>query len=480
MELARPDRRRRRRTIRPNRSARLIRFIHAATRPSISLDATRDTGANFSLLQTISDPEGDRAEKVNTDETIVRLFEVLRPREQQVLTFRFGLGGGERLSLSQVGRLLEVSKERVRQIEDRALEKLEPAPGSRIWSSSSPGPIRQAEAGSRNIRGRRNSSQARRLAGRFLLMEEASRSISRRVTIRMAATPLRPSRDVDPVGPFLHYLMAECGVSSNTLAAYRSDLMGFIRWRRVATPGPLAKLDVSALSQYVESLTQSGLAPSSVCRHIASLSTFFRYLVFEGRLTDNVVKLLIAPAVWDRLPTVLGPAAVVRLLDAPNPETRLGRRDRAVLETLYATGCRASEVAGLRPADLDLKVGLIRCVGKGNKERRVPLGSRAISALEDLSPSRSPQAGGSQPGDSQCVRLEVGQADDPDRDLVDRQTLCPRGGTARRRQPPHPQAQLRDPSPRRRRRSPRRPGDPRPRLDLHDPDLHPGRAEPPA
>ena len=199
----------------------------------------------------------------------------------------------------------------------------------------------------------------------------------------MAATPLRPSRDVDPVGPFLHYLMAECGVSSNTLAAYRSDLMGFIRWRRVAAPGPLAKLDVSTLSRYVESLTQSGLAPSSVCRHIASLSTFFRYLVFEGRLTDNVVKLLIAPAVWDRLPTVLGPAAVVRLLDAPNQETRLGRRDRAVLETLYATGCRASEVAGLRPADLDLKVGLIRCVGKGNKERRVPLGSRAISALQD-------------------------------------------------------------------------------------------------
>ncbi len=102
----------------------LIRFIHAATRPSISLDATRDTGPNFSLLQTISDPEGDRTEKVDTDETIVRLLEVLRPREQQVLTFRFGLGGGERLSLSQVGRLLEVSKERVRQIEDRALEKL--------------------------------------------------------------------------------------------------------------------------------------------------------------------------------------------------------------------------------------------------------------------------------------------------------------------------------------------------------------------
>ena len=105
-------------------SSVLIRFIHAATRPSVSLDATRHTNANFSLLQTISDPEGDRTSQVDTDEAVGRLMEVLRPREQQVLMSRFGLGGGERLSLSQVGRLLGVSKERVRQIEDRALEKL--------------------------------------------------------------------------------------------------------------------------------------------------------------------------------------------------------------------------------------------------------------------------------------------------------------------------------------------------------------------
>jgi integrase/recombinase XerD len=204
---------------------------------------------------------------------------------------------------------------------------------------------------------------------------------SRQVIAQMATTPSRPMRESDPIGSFLHYLMAECGVSPNTLAAYRSDLMRFIRWRRAAAPGPLASLDVLRLSAYVESLNESGLAPSSVCRHLASLSTFFRFLVFEGRLADNVAKLLVAPAVWDRLPTVLGPASVARLLDAPNSETHLGRRDRAAMETLYATGCRASEVVGLRPADLDLVSGLARCVGKGNKERRVPLGSRAIAAL---------------------------------------------------------------------------------------------------
>jgi integrase/recombinase XerD len=119
-----------------------------------------------------------------------------------------------------------------------------------------------------------------------------------------------------------------------------------------------------------------------VSRHLASLSTFFRFLVLEGRLTDNLARLLVAPAVWDRLPMVLSPVAVDRLLSAPSGETRLGRRDRAALEVLYASGCRASEVVGLRPVDFDLKRGLARCVGKGNKERQVPLGSRAIAAVK--------------------------------------------------------------------------------------------------
>lgn len=185
----------------------------------------------------------------------------------------------------------------------------------------------------------------------------------------------------EPIGPFLHYLMAECGASPHTLAAYRADLTRFARWRRTHAPGPLASIGYSALGAYVDDLNRSGLAPSSVCRHIASLSAFFRFLIYDGRLTENVAKLLAAPAVWDRLPTVLSPAAVERLLEAPAGETRLGRRDRAALETLYATGCRASEVVGLRPGDLDLDRGIARCVGKGNKERQVPLGRKAREAL---------------------------------------------------------------------------------------------------
>jgi integrase/recombinase XerD len=196
-----------------------------------------------------------------------------------------------------------------------------------------------------------------------------------------SASAVRPEPRRDPLGPFLHYLMAECGVSSHTLAAYRSDIAKFIRWRAEHAPGPIARLDVPRLAGYVDYLGRLGLSPTSVGRHLASLSTFFRFLIVEGTLTENTAKLLTAPAVWDRLPTVLSPAAVDRLLAAPTVETRLGRRDRAALETLYATGCRASEVANLRPADLDLTSGAARCVGKGDKERVVPLGSRACEAL---------------------------------------------------------------------------------------------------
>ncbi len=138
---------------------------------------------------------------------------------------------------------------------------------------------------------------------------------------------------------------------------------------------------MAALEGYVDYLKGCNLAAPSIGRHLASLSTYFRYLIFDGKLAENTAKLLVAPSVWDRLPTVLSPQSVERLLAAPSADTRLGRRDRAALETLYATGCRASEVVGLGESDLDLKRGTARCVGKGDKQRVVPLGIKAREAL---------------------------------------------------------------------------------------------------
>ncbi len=186
----------------------------------------------------------------------------------------------------------------------------------------------------------------------------------------------------DHVGPFLHFLMAECGVSPNTLAAYRADLSHFNAWRRTHAPGPVAGLDPLVLTGYVDDLVQRGLAPASIARHLASLSTFFRYLIQEGLAGENLARLLISPRLWDRLPTVLSPRQVAALLDSPSADTPLGQRDRAILETLYATGCRVSEVAGLTRFDVDLTARVARCIGKGNKQRLVPLGQRACSALQ--------------------------------------------------------------------------------------------------
>ena len=113
-------------------SLEMIHRIHTATRPTVSLDAAFDSESHFSLLQTMSDPEGDHTDDVDMNEAISRLLQALRPREQEVLALRFGLNGKSRLSLSQVGKVLEVSKERVRQIQDRALEKLRAAAGESL------------------------------------------------------------------------------------------------------------------------------------------------------------------------------------------------------------------------------------------------------------------------------------------------------------------------------------------------------------
>jgi RNA polymerase primary sigma factor len=117
-------------------STEMIQRIHTATRPTISLDATFDSDSNFNLMQTMSDPEGDRTSDIDMDETVGKMMDVLRPREQQVLALRFGLNGKGRLSLSQVGKVLEVSKERVRQIQDRALEKLRAVAVEHDWDDS--------------------------------------------------------------------------------------------------------------------------------------------------------------------------------------------------------------------------------------------------------------------------------------------------------------------------------------------------------
>jgi integrase/recombinase XerD len=185
----------------------------------------------------------------------------------------------------------------------------------------------------------------------------------------------------DDVQAFRHYIQAERGLAVNTQLAYGRDLDRFAQW--VAGGGLESYLTPSLrdFSHYLEYLRAEKLAPPSIARHLVALKMFYRFLRLEERATDSTVELLSSPALWERIPQVLSPEGVTKLLEAPRPEDRYYLRDRAILETLYATGCRASEVVGLKMADLYLDSAFCKCQGKGSKQRIVPLGRAAINAL---------------------------------------------------------------------------------------------------
>ena len=172
-------------------------------------------------------------------------------------------------------------------------------------------------------------------------------------------------------------------MSDNTVQAYGRDLDRFAAWCTVVRYNDYIKPTLKDLSRYIAFLHDEKLAPPSIARHLVALKMFYRYLRLEERADAAAVDLLGSPKLWERVPQVLGPAAVEELLNSPRPGDRFYLRDRALLETLYATGCRASEVVGLKVGDLYLDAAFCRCTGKGSKQRVVPLGRPAIAALRD-------------------------------------------------------------------------------------------------
>jgi integrase/recombinase XerD len=186
---------------------------------------------------------------------------------------------------------------------------------------------------------------------------------------------------VQDVRAFGHYIKAERGLAENTLLAYRRDLDRFTGF--VAGGGVKDYLNptLRELGGYLEFLRAEGLAPPSIARHLVALKVFYRFLRLEERTRESTIDLLASPRLWERIPQVLSPEAVTRLLESPRTEDRYFLRDRAILETLYATGSRASEVVNLGLADLHLDSGFCKCTGKGNKQRIVPLGRFAVNAL---------------------------------------------------------------------------------------------------
>ena len=186
------------------------------------------------------------------------------------------------------------------------------------------------------------------------------------------------------VEEFLHYVAVEKGYSEHTVAAYRNDLTQFLAY--------LADVDVSSwqdvgrdhIQDYVLFLNGRGYASSTVARKVAAVKSYFHFLVVDGVLGDDPTAAVDSPPVDKHLPRPLSPDEMARLLRAPaKSNSPKALRDSALLELMYATGMRASEVIGLKVSAVDLEDGTVRCLGKGRRERIMPLHQRAQEVLDD-------------------------------------------------------------------------------------------------
>lgn len=183
------------------------------------------------------------------------------------------------------------------------------------------------------------------------------------------------------VESYLDYLRTVRRLSANTLASYRRDLLGLVEFarRRHRSVLQLGRPDLEAL---VRQWRAYGRAPRSVARAVACVRGFYRFLVLDGALPASPAVELQAPRAWPSLPRYLSLEEVDRLLRQPDPTTPRGLRDRALLEVLYATGLRVSELATLRLGQLHLDRGYVTCTGKGSKQRLVPIGREATRWLQ--------------------------------------------------------------------------------------------------
>jgi integrase/recombinase XerD len=183
------------------------------------------------------------------------------------------------------------------------------------------------------------------------------------------------------VEEWLSWLATERGRAASTLAAYRRDARGWWRWLRDRHT-PLASVAEADIEAYVADLRDRGRAPATVARAVVAVRSLHRFLAEDGRLPDDAGAQVEAPRVPAGLPKALTEVEVQALFDAVVGDDPIARRDRAMLEVLYGTGLRISELVGLRLRDVDLESALLRAFGKGSKERVVPLGRHAADALD--------------------------------------------------------------------------------------------------
>jgi integrase/recombinase XerD len=193
--------------------------------------------------------------------------------------------------------------------------------------------------------------------------------------------------DTEVLTRFLDYLSVERGLSHNTVTSYQRDLNRYLRIMKGAAPDSIRQSDIV---DFLSRLASSGISPSSTARNLAAIRGFHKFLITDGLARTDPTVNLETPKRWKRLPQSLAAADVNLLLNQPDVLTNLGLRDKAMMELLYATGLRVSELVGLRMQNINLERGFLIVIGKGSKERAVPMGETAVDALREyLSRARS-------------------------------------------------------------------------------------------
>ena len=185
---------------------------------------------------------------------------------------------------------------------------------------------------------------------------------------------LRPQSEA-----FLNFCRLEKGLSANSLSAYSADLERFTTFLGDAKTPP----GTEELRRYLDHLYQSGLSSRSVARHVTTLRNFFGFLLREGVISSDPSEHLRTPRQWQNIPKFLNLEQIEQLISAPDPSRPVGLRDRAMLQLLYASGLRVSELCRVGMSDLNLEMGVLRTIGKGNKQRLVPVGKEAIRAVRE-------------------------------------------------------------------------------------------------
>ncbi len=181
---------------------------------------------------------------------------------------------------------------------------------------------------------------------------------------------------------FMDFISVERGLSRNTLESYGRDLSKYTQHLKKSGITDLNKVKRAQIQDFLMSLKDSKLNSSSIARNLVAIKVFHRYLTSQRILKEDVTSVIETPKLWKTLPDVLDEKEVEAILDSPNTRLKQGLRDKAMLELMYATGMRVSELVNLKSTDLHMDMGFVRCLGKGQKERIIPVGSKAKEALE--------------------------------------------------------------------------------------------------